>query len=257
MRRSRRVLGGQKLLDGRWRLNVSIGYFEGHHFSSHASVQLFHAGTFNALLFTFGVPSEINQLFSSRLHRFQRRDSISSGAFQPLAQPVPVVRHQFRPMARPADFHVQRFLVVRCGWLASMAAITVSTVGPWNTCTVDAHAWSMWRSWASPLCNCSNRPCSRERKLRCPKAAGTEFWFHGLRNSFISVAERELLLPRSLVKRLVNHSRGSDVTEGYAADWTVEQLREPAQRVADRIDELAGGDSPPGQGRGAGAHTVT
>ena len=70
------------------------------------------------------------------------------------------------------------------------------------------------------------------------KAGGTKFWFHGLRNSFITVAERELLLPRSLTKRLVNHSRGTDVTEGYAADWTAEQLREPAQRVADRIDAL-------------------
>ena len=70
------------------------------------------------------------------------------------------------------------------------------------------------------------------------EAGGTKFWFHGLRNSFISVAERELLLPRSLTKRLVNQSRGSDVTEGHAADWTVEQLREPAQRVADRIDTL-------------------
>ena len=70
------------------------------------------------------------------------------------------------------------------------------------------------------------------------KVAGTKFWYHGLRNSFITVAERQLLLPRSLVKRLVNHSRGSDVTEGYTADWTVEQLREPAQRVADRIDVL-------------------
>ena len=70
------------------------------------------------------------------------------------------------------------------------------------------------------------------------KVAGTKFWYHGLRNSFITVAERELLLPRSLTKRLVNHARGSDVTEGYAADWTVEQLREPAQRVADRIDAL-------------------
>ncbi len=46
------------------------------------------------------------------------------------------------------------------------------------------------------------------------------------------------MLPRSLTKRLVNHARPPDVTEGYAADWTVEQLREPAQRVADRIDEL-------------------
>ena len=48
------------------------------------------------------------------------------------------------------------------------------------------------------------------------------------------------MLPRSLTKRLVNHAQPSDVTEGYAADWTVEQLREPAQRVADRIDVLMG-----------------
>ena len=70
------------------------------------------------------------------------------------------------------------------------------------------------------------------------KAGGENFWFHGLRNNLITVAERELLLPRSLTKRLVNHSRGTDVTEGYEADWTAEQLREPAQRVADRIDDL-------------------
>ena len=71
------------------------------------------------------------------------------------------------------------------------------------------------------------------------EVAGTRFWFHGLRNAFITVAERELMLPRSLTKRLVNHARPSDVTEGYAADWTVDQLREPAQRIADRIDELS------------------
>ena len=73
---------------------------------------------------------------------------------------------------------------------------------------------------------------------RISRTAGTKFWFHGLRNCFITVAERELMLPRSLTKRLVNHARPSDVTEGYAADWTVEQLREPAQRIADRVDEL-------------------
>ena len=72
------------------------------------------------------------------------------------------------------------------------------------------------------------------------RAGGAKFWFHALRNAFISVAERELMLPRSLTKRLVNHARPSDVTEGYAADWTVDQLREPAQRIADRIDELSG-----------------
>ena len=70
------------------------------------------------------------------------------------------------------------------------------------------------------------------------RAGGAKFWFHGLRNAFITVAERELMLPRSLTKRLVNHARPGDVTEGYAADWTVEQLREPAQRIADRIDDL-------------------
>ena len=73
---------------------------------------------------------------------------------------------------------------------------------------------------------------------RISRAAGTRFWFHGLRNAFITVAERELMLPRSLTKRLVNHTRHADVTEDYAADWTIRQLREPAQRIADRIDEL-------------------
>ena len=72
------------------------------------------------------------------------------------------------------------------------------------------------------------------------REGGAKFWFHGLRNCFITVAERELMLPRSLTKRLVKHARPGDVTEGYAADWTVEQLREPAQRIADRIDDLIG-----------------
>ena len=68
---------------------------------------------------------------------------------------------------------------------------------------------------------------------------GKPFWFHAMRNCFITVASRDLLLPESLVKRLVNHRRpGGDVTQGYAADWTLEQLRDPAQRIADRIDEL-------------------
>ena len=31
---------------------------------------------------------------------------------------------------------------------------------------------------------------------------------------------------------------GADPTEGYAADWTVAQLREPAQKIADRIETL-------------------
>ena len=55
-----------------------------------------------------------------------------------------------------------------------------------------------------------------------------------------------LMLPASLTRRLVNHVRPQDVTEGYAADWTMEQLRDAAQRIADKIDELirAGGPAP-------------
>ena len=76
---------------------------------------------------------------------------------------------------------------------------------------------------------------------RIGEAGGAKFWFHGLRNCFITVAERELMLPPSLTKRLVNHARPNDVTEGYAADWTLAQLREPAQKIADRIEALMHG----------------
>ena len=77
---------------------------------------------------------------------------------------------------------------------------------------------------------------------------GKPFWFHAMRNCFITVASRDLLLPESVVKRLVNHRRpAGDVTQGYAADWTLEQLRGPAQRIADRIDEIiaAAGEAVP------------
>ena len=47
-----------------------------------------------------------------------------------------------------------------------------------------------------------------------------------------------MFLPTEL---LLNHIRLQDVTVNYVADWSVEQLREPAQRVADRIDQLMRG----------------
>ena len=62
------------------------------------------------------------------------------------------------------------------------------------------------------------------------RPAAPKFWFHGLRNCFITVAERELMLPPSLTKRLVNHARPNDVTEGYAADWTVASSASPPRR---------------------------
>ena len=69
--------------------------------------------------------------------------------------------------------------------------------------------------------------------------AGTKFWFHACRNCFITVAVRNLMLPESLVKRLVNHAPSDDVTEGYAAEWTREELRDASQQIADRIETLA------------------
>ena len=74
---------------------------------------------------------------------------------------------------------------------------------------------------------------------RISHGAGAKFWFHACRNCFITVAVRDLMLPESLVKRLVNHAPSEDVTEGYAADWTHEELGEASQRIADRIEALA------------------
>ena len=74
---------------------------------------------------------------------------------------------------------------------------------------------------------------------RISHGAGTKFWFHACRNCFITVAVRDLKLRESLVKRLVNHAPSEDVTEGYAAEWTREELREASQRIADRIEALA------------------
>ena len=41
------------------------------------------------------------------------------------------------------------------------------------------------------------------------------------------------------LKGLVNHGLGSDVTAGYV-QMTAERLREPAQRVADKLKALCG-----------------
>ena len=86
---------------------------------------------------------------------------------------------------------------------------------------------------------CSHRLQSIQHlNARIGEAGGAKFWFHALRNCFITVADRELMLPTSLTKRLVNHAPSQDITECYAADWTMAQLRDAAQRIADRIDEL-------------------
>ena len=60
-----------------------------------------------------------------------------------------------------------------------------------------------------------------------------------MENEFAGVrAVRRADAAPSLTKRLVNHARPNDVTQGYAADWATTHLREPAQKIADRIEAL-------------------
>ena len=86
------------------------------------------------------------------------------------------------------------------------------------------------------------------------EAGGLPYWTHALRNCYISVAMRDLGLPLALVKRLVNHADKQDVTEGYAAEWTMAQLLHSMELVGTRIDELMGGGGGP---LGWDAHETT
>ena len=70
------------------------------------------------------------------------------------------------------------------------------------------------------------------------KACGVEISVHDLRRTFLTAAEAADISHFAL-KALVNHALGNDVTGGYV-QMTVERLREPAQRVADRLKELCG-----------------
>ena len=56
--------------------------------------------------------------------------------------------------------------------------------------------------------------------------------------TYITVAESCDISPLAL-KALVNHSMGRDVTAGYV-QISVERLREPTQRVANKLKELCG-----------------
>jgi len=69
-------------------------------------------------------------------------------------------------------------------------------------------------------------------------ATGIRISPHDLRRTFITVAEAADISPLAL-KALVNHALGNDVTSGYV-QMTVERLREPAQKVCDRLIELCG-----------------
>src|SRR5262249_10870279 len=76
------------------------------------------------------------------------------------------------------------------------------------------------------------------------EATGIEFSIHDLRRSFITVAESCDISVYAL-KALVNHALGSTVTENYIA-MSPARLREPAQRVTDKLKTLCGITAPSG-----------
>jgi len=80
-----------------------------------------------------------------------------------------------------------------------------------------------------------------EPKRQVAKVIGeskVKFTLHDLRRHFITVADG-LDLSVFAIKRLVNHSMGSDVTSGYVVS-DVERLRDPMQKVEDKILMMAG-----------------
>jgi integrase len=64
-------------------------------------------------------------------------------------------------------------------------------------------------------------------------ASGIQFCLHDLRRTYITAAE-SCDIPHYALKSMLNHSIGNDVTGGYVC-INVDRLREPVQRVTDRI----------------------
>jgi integrase len=76
------------------------------------------------------------------------------------------------------------------------------------------------------------------------RATGIKACAHDLRRTYITVAESCDISPIAL-KALVNHALGGDVTSGYVL-MSTERLREPAQKVADRLKKLCQITAPEG-----------
>jgi integrase len=77
------------------------------------------------------------------------------------------------------------------------------------------------------------------------KVCGVLVAAHDLRRTFVTCAESVDISPMAL-KALINHSLGSGVTEGYVI-MNPERLREPTQRIADRLKTLCGIVPPAGR----------
>jgi integrase len=77
------------------------------------------------------------------------------------------------------------------------------------------------------------------------KSSGVTVCAHDLRRTFLTVAEA-CDISHLALKAMVNHSMGGDITAGYV-QINVERLREPVQRVANKMKELCGITPPAGK----------
>ena len=67
--------------------------------------------------------------------------------------------------------------------------------------------------------------------------SGVSFCLHDLRRTFITIAQDEV--PYLVLKKLVNHSVGSDVTAGYS-NISLDKLRPHQQIITNKILKAAG-----------------
>jgi integrase len=89
-----------------------------------------------------------------------------------------------------------------------------------------------------------DNPLALIREVR--EQTGIEFSSHDLRRTYVGVAE-SCDVSHYALKALINHSIGVGTTESYVGEQLdVDRLREPAQRVADRLKALCGITEPEG-----------
>ena len=104
----------------------------------------------------------------------------------------------------------------------------------------SGHPESAQHGWVFPSPTSASGHLKEIKHLygRISVAGGAKFWLQGMRNCYLAVAERDLLLPSSLTSRLLNRAPVGGIAAGHPEDWTTEQLKAPAQRIADRVEEL-------------------
>ena len=170
----------------------------------------------------------VRDAFRFGLYTGMRLTEVVALAWSQVDMVAMTVRIEDTKRAEPLEFPVTR----------QLAAILERRLPQRAQFAGDARAWM----FPSETSSSDHLESIQHLNVRIGEAGGEKFWFHALRNCFITVADRELTLPTSLTKRLANHTPSQDISatqptgpwrssamppEGYAADWTMAQLRMP------------------------------